>query len=489
MLVRRAIAVGLLLVSAAGPCRADTPLTPEVAKRLLAEAAAMPRAVLDEVVRMGAMVKMSDLAALGNFPLTLAIMVLDANRWGPSRPARTMLLPDLKEIAPRPDEITSNDVVQIFRAPPSDPGMASRAVLGDSLLQEHFITELTLESEGDRAHGRVSFRLPGWVEGTLEWVAARGEKGWHVRRFAFPRSPVSLELRQGRWHVCRGSLDGCPHAISPGELALAPSALCRVGLLQEEELAGAFHVAVTEEGRLLTSEGLTGTDALGRQLLLAGLLGPRDRDSHIYGDALLRLEAGAPWALAAQIFRPAGAPEEYVLRRPAFAVAPDGSAAQGQLPGGTWEGVLFAHLPAPGSVAADAVPLRVVLTPDDRTASRAASAHLFARALESRPPAQRHAVIAVAPPGALRCQHVVSTVDLLFRSGATTVSFEDMPDPRPPDHEAGPGSWEALMAYARSLQPLASGVKIVVEGHGAVELVEPPSPPLFRTGPAGYRRP
>jgi len=69
-----------------------------------------------------------------------------------------------------------------------------------SVIWPEYITECTRSVKGDTITGKVSFRAGGVYEGTVEYTAGRGPKGWRIEEFRLPISARRTVLTvRGTW--------------------------------------------------------------------------------------------------------------------------------------------------------------------------------------------------------------------------------------------------------------------------------------------------
>ncbi|MHC4981868.1 MAG: hypothetical protein ACYTF6_01705 [Planctomycetota bacterium] len=59
------------------------------------------------------------------------------------------------------------------------------------------VTAITADVKGDEIAGKVSFRVPEWLEGTVEYTARRFDGGWRVVEFHMPANGIRTVLAPG----------------------------------------------------------------------------------------------------------------------------------------------------------------------------------------------------------------------------------------------------------------------------------------------------
>jgi hypothetical protein len=444
----------------------EGPLTVAEVRALLARDSAIPRERFDAMIRFGSRITPRDAAFAPDLPLTAAVLVLDAGRWCANGRGHGNRTPDLRPLTG--EDLAPTNVLELLRQPPPDaPGWTIPAH-GDTLLQEHFVVGVTCTGEAGRAGGTAHVRVPGLLEGTLEWTARQVSGRWEVDSFLLPQCAMGVVRVGARWRLARREV-GEWQVIPTAVLAVAPDRLARTGTCGGPLRGPTCHLAVLG-ATLLDEDGEISLPEVARRLAEAGAAAGVDEEGTSLLGLRLRVSAGSPWQHAARILALAARATPR-LTRLAFDVAPEtpvtGMDASSHGP----DGVLTLHVPPADQLGADGPALRLRVRAAATRTSRAATADALARALAGLPASRRHALVSTDPGDGLRAEHVLVTADLLLRAGARSVQFE--------------------ASDAAAVVPAEAPEGYIVEIVGAppIELREPP--PVFPVdpAPAGHVRP
>jgi hypothetical protein len=450
----------------AGEPATEGPLTAAEVRALLARDSALPRERFDAMIRTGSRITPQDAAFAPDLPLTAAVLVLDAGRWCANGRGHGNRTPDLRPLSS--DDLAPTNVLELLRQPPpDDPGWAIPAH-GDTLLQEHFVVGITCAGDAQRARGTAHVRVPGLLEGTLEWTARQASGRWEVDSFLLPQCGVGVVRVGPRWRLARR--EGTEWAVIPAAvLALAPEHLARTGTCGGPLRGPTRHVAVYGD-MLLDEDGVVALPDVARRLAEDGAAAGVDEEGTSLLALRLRVSAGSAWHHAAHVLALAARATPRITRL-AFDVAPETPVTGSNSTHHEPEGVLTLHVPPAGLLGAEGPALRVLVRAAATRASRAAAADAFARALQGLPDARRHALVSTSPGDGLRAEHVLKVADLLFRAGVRSVQVE--------------ASDAAAVAPAAALD----GFTVEVVGAPPLELREPPAVLPVDPAPAGYVRP
>lgn len=468
---RGPVALPVLLLAALLPLRlagpvdaAELPPFGEAeARALLPAAAAMPRALLDTFVDMGALVQPSDALALGDMPLTLRLLGLALPYVEPEVPVEAgEPAAALRSLQPL-EAWSVRELRDALRAAPPGTPAEVAALLPDSLLRPPHLGEVRATQEGARARGTARFRVGDLLAGEVAFAAEhRPGEGWVVDALRFVPQGEGVRRLPGAgspWFPeRRDAADGRWRRVPLAALALEPGRLPRLRRAGPLPLDG-VHVALTAGGRLITDGGEAALPDLARRLAAA----PRGPSSGP-PDLVLHVEAGLPWSVVDLLLRVAQRAEP-PRTRVAFAVTVDGSSE-----------VHAVHLVAGFRPLPDPQVLRL-----EPHAGQAGDRDVLA-ALEALAGAPGDGVRATGvwlkllSPRQLAAQHVLRCAGLAFEAGMRQVSFAAW-DEEPADAEAL-ATPEALRAHVRASSVRPGGFAL---HQGETLHVGPPaSPPALR---------
>ena len=101
----------------------------------------------------------------------------------------------LTDVAPKPNQL-ANEITRFVRG----RGRLRFALGPVTILHADRITDCTCIVEGDKATGKVSFRVPKLLEGKVNYVARRTEGKWRIEEFEIPAHDVHIiRTKDNKW--------------------------------------------------------------------------------------------------------------------------------------------------------------------------------------------------------------------------------------------------------------------------------------------------
>jgi serine/threonine protein kinase len=183
--------VGLVYQMSSGS-PVDENLTPEVAGRLVSEAASIRN---DDWGAIASGSTMPSASAFSNQSLSLVLFSLFGQSLD-QLDGRPHAADDFHYAEPRPKPYQIAEAIWISKG----KGYAS-------FIQPEYITDCSVQQEGDTAHGTVSFSVEELYAGKADYVARRSDGSWIVEELHLPNLGVSLQRGgDGDWGPLSRSL-------------------------------------------------------------------------------------------------------------------------------------------------------------------------------------------------------------------------------------------------------------------------------------------
>ncbi|MCP5065354.1 MAG: terpene cyclase/mutase family protein [bacterium] len=306
-----------------------------------------------------------------------------------------------------------------------------------SLIFPEYITSTELTVEGDKASGTVAFRAPEAYEGTVHFRAAKkGDSGWQIVEFSFPKSGVAIRNKAGQWRLSVG--DGlAPLSSLRGTAVRLP----RVTLVRPTPSRGRLVISLTKDGEIRVPNRRQPLGLKGLVSYLADMTrdpSMREVDGTSRLHAILDIDETMPWAPVAWMMMACADPRVRIYKV-SFGVRQMGSEAEGVLP---------ATLPkdrglAPGAATPreyERVQVNLVRAKEGGSTRIAA----LYEALMKIPAEQRENAKfefkAPPPHGAgMSFSYVAQVLDVMMRAGARDLIFEGAPPPLGPGAHGAAG--------------------------------------------------
>lgn len=163
----------------------DDGLTEARLRELLPEAASVDPKALKAVARLGALVTPQDVGNDAALPLLVTTVYLP-REWPPPTGAEAW----------SPPPYTPADVVVLLV-----DNAWTKAHGRPTLLSPEHVKSVTIEQEGARARGVVSFGPKDGFTGEVRYEAVRAGSGWAITTFELPKQRTRIVRKDGRWHV------------------------------------------------------------------------------------------------------------------------------------------------------------------------------------------------------------------------------------------------------------------------------------------------